>query len=215
MTMSGDHQEEQLSGEVAVFNEFVRTYHEGSLEEERRLRHAAYRAIDAAFSELLPGTETAEALHKYPIEFAADDGDRTVFLCRDKMPNHGTLLRIIFNDEVREPVYGGGQLYIRDFVISTVQKALTFQQSQLERQKASGWVFNPQSGPVMRMRNNKLEVVNGSDYSVHIPKTQGFPYTVSKLVEQRLLLEDLSDNLVLLNGSTAEPGYPSEMGIMS
>lgn len=214
-TPEGNDQE-VVGGFVPGFDQLVRDISKDFKREEKQSRHAVYQHAGAVIAGLLPCGQTAEALHRMPVEFALDSGDRTVFLCRDRVPAHGELVRVIINDEVREAASGSRQLHVRDFVISTLQKTLTFQQGRLQRQHADHqWPIDEDSGPVLYRRNDRLQIKSGSEYSVHIPKTRGFPHKLTGLMEQRMLLETLIEDLEPLGPSTLEPGYPSNSGIMS
>ncbi|CAN5412210.1 hypothetical protein BH09PAT4_BH09PAT4_01890 [soil metagenome] len=218
MTAPEGYEQEIVSsgGRADLFDYLVDDIVGTSKSEERLMRHAVYSQVSAVFAKLLPGSQTAESLHTLPMEFVQDLGQRTVFLCRDRVPAHGGLVRAIINDEVHEAVTGDRRLHIRDFVISTVQKTLTFQQSTLVRAHTEHlWRTADETGPRLCRRDGRLDVVSGANYNVHIPKTAGFPHRPAALMEQRLLLENLVEDLSVLGEVTHEPGHPSKSGIMS
>lgn len=211
-----EEQRKEAMDTQTMFNEVVEGVSRTFMNEERHLRHAAYERFGMVISSLLSGSGTSEAVHTHPIEIAEERGRRTIFLCRDRVPAHGTLVRVIINEEFNNPVEDRHFMSTSDFVVSTIQKTLTFQQTSLTRSNFHApWPTTQDSGPRLLLRKSNLEVVSGSEYSVHIPKTSGYPHMQTALMEQRVQLESLNDNLSSLNGGTVEPGYPSPAGIMS
>ncbi|MBC7581834.1 hypothetical protein H7097_03145 [Aeromicrobium sp.] len=185
-------------------------------EHEKLARSEAYRTVGSLVDRLLPEGDSAEGLHKHPIEHAGDNGDRIVFICRENVPDHGRLTRVIVNDVVREPVTLGRSVLIKDYVLNSVQKAVTFQQTEIHRQgDAHAWSLRAGTGPLLGMSSGTLNIYSGTNYMLNMPRSRGYPHTMPALIEHRILLETLAETLSPLNGVTAEPGYSAFSGIMS
>jgi hypothetical protein len=214
-----DHEaigQELFGQETSTFDGIVATFSADSAEDERQRRWLAYRDVGATVDRLLEGRPVGEAVHRHPVEFGLDSGNRTVFVCREIVPGHASLIRVIVNDEVHKPISGDRELHIRDFVMSTLQKAMTLQQSRVSRRGSEhAWPRPVDRGPLLQLVASGLVANSGDDYSVLIPKTRGYPHQPGALIEQRVWLQALDEELSALTAATIEPGYPSTSGIMS
>lgn len=213
MASAEEFEQEIVGGQVAGFDTVVSRFTADYFAEEKQLRHIAYERIGDVVCRLLPECTSSEVLHT---DYFADEMQRTIFICRDRVPAHGSLVRIIVNDERHDVLDGSRELRSRDFVISATQKALSFQQSWLTRRRdAYGWQLGPTSAPLLQRHYDRLEVLSGSQYQIHIPKTRGYPHSIGQLIEHRVLLETVTDDLSRLNGVTQQDACPSARGIMS
>jgi hypothetical protein len=213
MASAEEFEQKIVGGQVPGFDTLVSRFTADYFAEEKQRRHIAYERLGETVTRLLPEGMSSETLH---VDYFADEAQRTVFICRDRVPAHGELVRIIINDEQHDVLEGSCALNSRDFVISATQKALSFQQSWLARRRdAHGWQLQATSAPLLVRRYDRLEVLSGSKYQLHIPKTRGYPHSIGQLIEHRVLLESVTDDLARLNGVTQQDACPSARGIMS
>lgn len=185
--------------------------------DERELRHGAYAAVGLHVGRLLGGSGAIhEALHRTYLDNGVQTTERRVFIASANFPAHGIMHRIISNDEYFDPVIDEGSLVIRDAVVSTTQKTMSIQTSFLKRSKKdASWSSTKSSGPILQIFHDSVSVVTGDDYHVHIPKTKGYPKPGGVLLEERITLESIAEQLEALNGVTEELYKPSAHGFMS
>lgn len=216
MSTPEEYEKEAVGNDVESFFEIADRALGDDLD-ERELRHGAYAAIGLHVGRLLGGSGAIhEALHRTYLDNGIQTAERRVFIASANFPAHGVMHRIISNDEHFDPVVNQGKLVIQDAVVSTTQKTMSIQTSVLTRgKKDPSWSSTEESGPILQIFHDSVRVTSGSNYHVHIPKTQGYPKAGEVLLAERIMLESIAEQLEQLNGVSQEVHKPSEHGFMS
>ena len=212
MTQGGTPQE---AVELALFNQMMAPVGLDLSRVEKPLRHKAYDAIRDAGTRLLSG-DIEQAYHATYFDIDGDTAERRVLLARARVPGHGNLLRVILNERTMDLRTDELRIDVSDFVISTIMRTHTVQRTAVKKERtAESWPINAKTGPLVLSRAGRLEVVSGSEYDIHIPKTRGFPKNLGQLIDGRIALEELSGVLEGLSGVTYDPDAQTPYGFMS